>query len=113
MTYFNGAPSIFASLAKSVSVVVPCGRAVFPDVQQVSPLGASQGVPVGTGGISRGQRGAIVLMIEGTHCVNVLNAFFPSNDAALLAGLIPADNGVLSTPQELIIVQVRVPGANG
>jgi len=64
MTYFNGAPSIFASLAKSVSVVVPCGRAVFPDVQQVSPLGASQGVPVGTGGISRGQRGAIVLMID-------------------------------------------------
>lgn len=45
-------------------------------------------------------------MIEGTHLVNTLDACFPPSDTAILAGFIPADDGILSTPQERIVAQV-------
>lgn len=51
-------------------------------------------------------------MIEGAYRIDALDAFFASNYAALLAGLIPSDYGELSAPQELFVVEVRVPSAN-
>jgi hypothetical protein len=101
---FNGGPRVFARLANAVPVVVPCGGAVLTHVQQISSLATSQRVPVGSGGVTRGQRGAIILMIEGSHLVNTLDALFASSDSAILAGFIPADDGILSTPQERIVV---------
>jgi hypothetical protein len=51
-------------------------------------------------------------MIEGTYRVYIIDAFFASDDAALLAGLIPPDDGELASSQELLVVEVRVPSAN-
>ena len=112
IVYFNGRPGVRARTPDSVSIVLPCCRAVFAHVQQISSLGAAQGVPVGPGGIRRGQGEAVIFMIGGAYRVYIIDAFFASDDAALLVGLILPYEGELASSQELFVVEVRVPSAN-